>query len=165
LPAGLQHDAVDGTGSDDLLDERQAILLHVQGGWAQGIGIDVAECVVDGQVGMSAAQRAVVRQHDPGLDLETFRGELPAGVAKRVAVRIPCRESGDETMAAPCPFPDVHIAGGMFRLEDPAVGVQGSGRSRRVVAGRDRHRVQAKRRCAEGSGRVPDIVPGIGVPD
>jgi hypothetical protein len=29
------------------LDERQALLLHVLGGWAQGVGIDVAECVVD----------------------------------------------------------------------------------------------------------------------
>jgi hypothetical protein len=32
-PAGLQHDAVDGTKSENLLDERQAELLHVLGGW------------------------------------------------------------------------------------------------------------------------------------
>ena len=109
-PTGLQHDAADGTGSDDLLHERQAILLHVLGGWAQGIGIEVAERVADDQVGMSAAQCAVVRQHDPGLDLETFRGELTACVAERVAVKIPSRERGDETMAAPRLVPDRHIA-------------------------------------------------------
>jgi len=164
-PAGLQHDALDRTRSDNLLDERQAILLHVLGGWAQGVGVDVAERVADDQVGMSAAQRAVVGQHDPGLGLETFRGELTACAAERVAVRIPCRESGDEPMTAPRLFPDRHIARGMFRLEDPAVGVQGGGRSGRVVAGRDCHRVQAKRGGAGGGGRVTEMAPGIRVPD
>jgi hypothetical protein len=128
---------VDGTRADNLLDEGQAVLRHLLGGWAQGVGVDVAERVADDQVGMAAAQGAVVRQHDPGLDLEPFRGELTAGVAEGVAVRIPCRKRGDETMAAPCLVPDGYIARGMVRLEDPAVGVQGGGRSGGVVAGRD----------------------------
>ena len=58
--------------------------------------------------------------------------------------------------------------GGLCRLrglEDPAVGVQGGGRPGRVVAGRDRHRVQAKVGRTGSSGRVPDVVPRICVAD
>jgi hypothetical protein len=156
---------VDGTRADNLLDEGQAVLRHVLGGWAQGVGVDVAERVADDQVGMAAAQGAVVRQHDPGLDLEPFRGELTAGVAEGVAVRIPCRKRGDETMAAPCLVPDGHIARGMVRLEDPAVGVQGGwplgwrGSWPRPPPRPGQAWPRGRR------GRVPDTVPGIPVPD
>jgi hypothetical protein len=164
-PAGLEHDAVDGTRSDNLLHERQAVLLHVLGRGAQRVGVDVAERVADDQVGMRAAQRAVVRQHDPGLHLKAVGRQLAVGVGERLALRVPPRGGGDETMAPPGLLPDRHIACGELGLEDTTVGMLGGGRPGRVVARRHRHPVEAQVGRTGSSGRVPDVVPGICVAD
>lgn len=103
--AGLEHDAVYRTGAEDLLDESQAILLDLLSRGTQCVGIGVAERVADHQVGMRAAQGAVVCQHDPCLDLETLGRELAVSIAERVAFGIPCRDGGDETITAPYLFP------------------------------------------------------------
>ena len=153
--AGLEHDAVHRSGLEHLLDERQAVLLHIRRGGAERVGVAVAEGVADHQVGMCAAEGAVVRQHDPGLDPETLGHELAVGAGERVAVGVPRPDGRDETMPAPRLLPDRHVARGVVRIVDSVLRVKGGGSPCRVVARRDRHRIETEAGGPGSSCRVP----------
>jgi hypothetical protein len=53
----------------------------------------------------------------------------------------------------------------VLRVVDSMARVEGSGRSGRVIARRNCHRIKTKGGGTGSSGRVPGVIPGIGVPD
>jgi hypothetical protein len=161
--AGLQHDAVHGGRPEHLLDQRQAVLLDIRRRRAQRVRVAVAVGVADDQVGMLAAEHAVVGQHDPGLDLETLANELALGIGEGVAVGVPGGGGGDQAMPAPRLLPDGHVARRLLRVVEAMLGVEWGGGPGRVIGRRDRHRSQTQGGGPGSSRRVPGVVPGIGV--
>ena len=95
LPASLEGDACEGQLPDGLGGEQGGVVADLLVGRAEGVLVAVAEAVGHDEVGMLAAERAVVGQHDPGADADAARVEGVDGAVERV-VRSPSNErSGD----------------------------------------------------------------------